>query len=207
MVQIIAGRLTLKFSGCEADPLQCRVRGMGIEPARFANHCCPKRGCAGATQSIAGSTSRACASGTLGVKFGMCDFRNLTAKVSGLPKASPLERQVRSSGGYQRIGASLGFLIVAARSSSIFACVRIGISLSSPVVVTGSIPVRSMVRRYISSVFAGVTRDVVLLGRSVVAFVRAATRTFSLYQGRNTERACNEYSYRCDDNTLHVYSK
>jgi len=42
-----------------------------------------KRGCAGATQSIAGSAGRACASGTLGVKCGMVDFTNLTSEFSG----------------------------------------------------------------------------------------------------------------------------
>ena len=46
-------------------------------------------------ESIAGSTGRACASGTLGVKFGMVDRINLTLEVSGLPKAGPLDRRVR----------------------------------------------------------------------------------------------------------------
>ena len=34
-------------------------------------------------ESIAGSTRISCASGTLGMKFGMVDFANLTIKLSG----------------------------------------------------------------------------------------------------------------------------
>jgi len=59
--------------GGEADPLQCRVRPLVLEPTRPAQPGSEKRGSADATQSIAGSKGRACASGTLGVKFGMGD--------------------------------------------------------------------------------------------------------------------------------------
>jgi len=62
--------------GGEADPLQCRVRTLVLEPTRLAQPGSEKRGSAATTQSIAGSTSRACASGTLGVNFGIVDFAN-----------------------------------------------------------------------------------------------------------------------------------
>ena len=64
-----------------SNPLQCRVRNLVLEPARPAQPGSEKRGCAATTQSIAGSTSRACDSGTLGVNFGMVDFANLTYEV------------------------------------------------------------------------------------------------------------------------------
>ena len=58
-----------------SNPLQCRVRGAVVEPTRLAQPGSEKRGCAATTQSIAGRTGRACASGTLGVKFVIVNFQ------------------------------------------------------------------------------------------------------------------------------------
>lgn len=74
--------LMCEFRGGEADPLQRRVRTFVPEPTRSAQPGSEKRGCAATMESIAGRTGRACASGTLGVNFGMVDFANLTAKFS-----------------------------------------------------------------------------------------------------------------------------
>ncbi len=69
--------------GGEAGPLQCRVRTLVLEQAFVAQPGSEKRGSAGTAQSIAGSISRACASGTLGMNFGIVDFTNLTYEFSG----------------------------------------------------------------------------------------------------------------------------
>ena len=69
--------------GGEADPLQCRVRTLLLEPTRPAQPGSEKRDSAATMESIAGSTGRMCASGTLGANFGMVDCANLTLKFSG----------------------------------------------------------------------------------------------------------------------------
>jgi len=57
----------------EGNPLQCRVRTLVLDQAFVAQPESPKRGSAATMESIAESTGRACASGTLGMKFGMRD--------------------------------------------------------------------------------------------------------------------------------------
>ena len=58
-----------------------------LEQAFVAQPGSEKRGSAATMESIAACAGRACASGTLGVNFGMVDFTNLTLVVQRLPKA------------------------------------------------------------------------------------------------------------------------
>ncbi len=67
--------------GAEGDPMQRRVRTLVLELTRSAQPGSEKHGCAATMESIAGSTGRACASGTLGMKFGIVDFANLTTRI------------------------------------------------------------------------------------------------------------------------------
>ena len=57
----------------EADPLQCRVRTLVLEPTRLAQPPSDKRDSAATMESIAESTGRACAMGALGMRIGMGD--------------------------------------------------------------------------------------------------------------------------------------
>ena len=57
----------------EADPLQCRVRTLVPEQACLAKPPSSKCDSAATMESIAESTGRACATGTLGMRIGMGD--------------------------------------------------------------------------------------------------------------------------------------
>ena len=82
--------------GGEADPLQRRVRTLVPEPTRLAQPESPKRGCAATMESIAGSTGRACASGTLGMRIGMGDCMKPNVEVQWL-RSNPLQCRVRGA--------------------------------------------------------------------------------------------------------------
>ena len=89
-----------------------------LEPARLAKPPSEKRGCAATMESIAGRTGRACASGTLGMNFGMVDFANLTTKLSG--------------GEAVRLNAGLGASMDSYAASSIYSTLLVGSGTARP---------------------------------------------------------------------------